>query len=145
MKSLAVLLAAALLSVTSIPAFAAAGWTDDYQKALAQAKVEKKKVLLDFTGSDWCGWCIKLNKDVFSQSKFKEYARQNLILVEVDFPNAKKLPKHVQEQNAQLKDQFHVTGFPTLVLLDSSGNKTAEIDGYPEGGPDAVIAKLEGK
>jgi thioredoxin-related protein len=82
MKMLALL---SLALVTSTAAFAAAGWDDDYEKALAQAKAEKKMVVLDFTGSDWCGWCIKLDKEVFSKKEFKDYAKDNLVLVEVDF------------------------------------------------------------
>lgn len=66
-------------------------WLTDAAKAQAQAKAEKKLVLLDFTGSDWCGWCIKLNKEVFSKPEFAEYAKKNLVLVEVDFPRRKKL------------------------------------------------------
>ena len=77
----------------SAVAGAAAGWDDDYEKAVAQAKAEKKMVLLDFTGSDWCGWCIKLDKEVFSQPEFKDYAKENLVLVEVDFPNPSRRAK----------------------------------------------------
>src|SRR5207249_2695874 len=83
----------------SSAALAAAGWTDDYEKALAQAKADKKIVLLDFTGSDWCPWCIKLDKEVYEKPKFKEYAKDNLVLVTVDFPNGKHLTKKVKEQN----------------------------------------------
>src|SRR5258705_10778383 len=64
-------------------------WTTDLPKAQAQAKTEKKLVLMDFTGSDWCGWCIKLHKEVFSPQDFADYAKKNLVLVEVDFPITK--------------------------------------------------------
>lgn len=119
-----------------------AGWGDDYKKALEQAKADKKMVLLDFTGSDWCGWCIKLNKEVFSKPKFKEYAGKNLVLVEVDFPQGKKLPKKVQEQNEELSKQYSIQGYPTIVVLDSEGKKIGEL-GYLEGGPEAFTAELE--
>lgn len=134
---------AAFVALAASTALAASGWTDDYDKALEQAKKENKKVLLDFTGSDWCGWCIKLDKDVFSKKEFKDYAKQNLVLVEVDFPQGKRLPKKTKEQNEKLKDQFQVRGFPTLVLLDPEGNKLGEIVGYVQGGPQGFIAKLE--
>ena len=134
---------AAFVALAASTALAASGWSDDYAKALEQAKKENKKVLLDFTGSDWCGWCIKLDKDVFSKTEFKEYAKQNLVLVEVDFPQGKRLPKKTQEQNEKLKNEFKVEGFPTLVLLDPEGKKLGEVVGYVEGGPKGFIAKLE--
>lgn len=136
-------LVAAFVALAASTALAASGWSDDYAKALEQAKKENKKVLLDFTGSDWCGWCIKLDKDVFSKPEFKEYAKQNLVLVEVDFPQGKRLPKKTQEQNEKLKNEFKVEGFPTLVLLDPEGKKLGEVVGYVQGGPKGFIAKLE--
>jgi protein disulfide-isomerase len=135
----------ALLSlalVTSTAAFAAAGWDDDYEKALAQAKAEKKMVVLDFTGSDWCGWCIKLDKEVFSKKEFKDYAKDNLVLVEVDFPHDKQLPKKTKEQNDKLQKEHSVRGFPTIIVLDSEGKKVGQL-GYMEGGPTPFIAKLD--
>src|SRR5437899_11282386 len=70
---------------------AEAEWMTDLRAALAKAKAEKKMVLLDFTGSDWCGWCIKFNQEVLSQSAFTDYAAKNFVLVEVDFPRKKEL------------------------------------------------------
>ena len=64
-------------------------WTTDVPKAAEKAKAEKKLVMLDFTGSDWCGWCIKLNKEIFSQPEFVEYAQKNIVAVELDFPQEK--------------------------------------------------------
>ena len=80
-------------AVTSSVAMAAAGWDDNYEKALEKAKTEKKMVLLDFTGSDWCGWCMKLDKEVFSKKEFKDYAKENLVLVELDFPRGNARPR----------------------------------------------------
>ena len=119
-----------------------AGWTTNYQKAVAQAKAEKKLVMLDFTGSDWCGWCMKLNKEVFSQAKFKEYAAKNLVLVEVDFPQQKPQSDDLKKQNEQLQDKFHIEGYPTIIVLNGDGKKVGEL-GYMEGGPDAFVAALE--
>jgi protein disulfide-isomerase len=135
----------ALLSValmTSSAAFAAAGWDDNYEKALEKAKAEKKMVLLDFTGSDWCGWCMKLDKEVFSKKEFKDYAKDNLVLVEVDFPQQKRLPKKTQEQNEKLQKEHSVRGYPTIIVLDSEGKKVGQL-GYMEGGPAPFIAKLD--
>ncbi len=132
----------AVLSLLTSAALAAAGWGDDYEKAVAQAKAEKKMVLLDFTGSDWCGWCIKLDKEVFSKADFKAYAKDNLVLVEVDFPQGKKLPKKVVEQNEKLQKEHSVRGYPTIVVLNPEGKKVGQL-GYMEGGPKAFLAKLD--
>lgn len=123
------------------------GWDDDYEKSLAKGKTESKMVLLDFTGSDWCGWCIKLDKEVFSQKAFKDYAKDNLVLVELDFPQSKSQTKKLKEQNEKLSKEYNVQGYPTIIVLDSEGTKLGQL-GYLEGGPDAFIAelnKLKGK
>src|SRR5437870_8783223 len=85
-------------------------WLTDLPKAQAQAKKENKLVMLDFTGSDWCGWCIKLNKEVFSKSEFADYAKKNLVLVEVDFPHAKKQSQELKKANAALKEKYEIKG-----------------------------------
>ena len=131
----------AALAVSTSAALAAAGWDDDYDKALAKAKTEKKMVLLDFTGSDWCGWCIKLDKEVFSKTEFKTYAKDNLVLVELDFPQGKKQSAKLQKQNEKLKKQYSISGFPTVIVLNAEGKQVGQL-GYMEGGPAAFIAKL---
>jgi thioredoxin-related protein len=119
-------------------------WLTDLPKALDRAKAEKKAVLMDFTGSDWCGWCKRFNKEVFSAAEFKEYAAKNLVLVEVDFPNQKKLGPELKKANEGLKSKYNVSGFPTLVVLNGEGREIGRQVGYMEGGPKAFIAKLEG-
>ena len=119
-----------ILLIASHVSLAAGGWTDNYEKALAQAKTEKKLVLLDFTGSDWCGWCIKLDKEVFQKTDFKAFAKENLVPVTLDFPNGKKLPKHTVDQNAKLKAEHQVSGYPTLVLIDADGKAINKWGGY---------------
>jgi protein disulfide-isomerase len=131
-----------LLMFGAVEAVAKSGWTDDYEKAVAQAKEEKKIVLVDFTGSDWCGWCIKLDKEVFAKPAFKTYAKEKLVLVEIDFPQGKKLPRKKEEANEALQQKYGVEGFPTVVVLDSEGKKIGEL-GYVKGGPEAFIAELE--
>lgn len=121
---------------------AAAGWDDDYEKALARAKAEKKMVLLDFTGSDWCGWCMKLDREVFSKPEFKNYAKENLVLVEVDFPQGKRQTKKLKAQNEKLQGEHGVRGYPTIIVLNSEGRKVGQL-GYQEGGPKSFIAKLD--
>ena len=130
------------LAVASQVSFAAAGWTDNYEKALAQAKAEKKFVLLDFTGSDWCDWCMKLDKEVFAKPDFKAFAKENLVSVTLDFPHGKKLPKHTADQNAKLKAEHNVSGFPTIVLLDAEGKTVSKWGGYSATLLDQLKAKV---
>ena len=141
LKKLTILLGVLFLSASF--ASAASGWDDDYDKAIAKAKAEKKMVLLDFTGSDWCGWCIKLDKEVFSKKEFKDYAKENLVLVEIDFPQGKRQSKKLKEQNEKLKNEHGVRGFPTIIVLDSEGKKLGQL-GYMPGGPAPFIEKLNG-
>jgi protein disulfide-isomerase len=140
MKTLS--LAFAVLSLATTAAFAKTGWEDDFSKGLAKAKAEKKYALVDFTGSDWCVWCIKLDKEIFSKPAFKNYAKDKLVLVEVDFPQSKQLPKKKQEEHDALAKKYKVQGFPTVLVFDSDGKQVGEL-GYVEGGPDAFIAQLE--
>ena len=137
-SSRSLLLALVALLISALPALAGS-WGDNYKNALATAAQENKKILLDFTGSDWCGWCMKLKQETFDQSQFKGFAANNLVLVEIDFPHSKSLSPEVAQQNAALKEQYHVGGFPTLVLLDSQGNIIKQHSGYIAGGPKAFI------
>ncbi len=124
------------------PASAKPGWLTDFKKAQEDAKSNKKLLLLDFTGSDWCGWCIRLDKEIFSKPEFKEYATKNLVLMEIDFPRGKELTGTERTQNEQLAMRFGIQGFPTIVILDSEGKKVGEL-GYMRGGPSALIAELD--
>ena len=134
-------LAVLLLSFTQAFAKTPAGWTDNYAKALEQARTEKKFVLLDFTGSDWCSWCIKLDKEVFDKAEFKTFAKDTLVLVKVDFPNAP-LAKKTQAQNEKLKDQFKADGYPTTVIVNAEGKEVWRHEGYLSGGPSAFIKAI---
>src|SRR5205823_6632614 len=114
----------------------------DVPKAVEKAKAEKKLVMLDFTGSDWCGWCIKLHKEVFSKPEFAEYAKKSLVLVEVDFPRTKKQTAELKKANEHLMEKYKVEGFPTIIVLNGEGKKVGET-GYVEGGPKAWLAEFE--
>ena len=118
------------------------GWIDNQQQALTKAKEGKKLVLMDFTGSDWCGWCIKLDKEVFSTPEFKSYASKNLVLLELDFPRQKYIAPQTKKQNGELSKQYEIKGYPTIIVLNSEGKKVGEL-GYMEGGPKAFIAALD--
>ena len=117
-------------------------WITDLPSAQKKAKEEKKLVLMDFTGSDWCGWCIKLNKEVFSTKEFADYAKDNLVLVELDFPNKKQQSAELKKANQALKEKYGANGFPTIVILNSEGKQVWKQVGYMPGGPTAWIAKL---
>lgn len=131
------------LMFVQMTAVNAAEWMTDLPKAQAKAKAEKKMVLMDFTGSDWCGWCIKFKEEVLSKPEFTQYADKNLVLVELDFPRKKPQAAGEKTANQTLKAKYDVQGFPTLILLDSDGKEIGRQGGYSKGGPKAFIAKLE--
>ena len=118
-------------------------WLTDLPKAEAQAKAESKIVLMDFTGSDWCGWCIKFKKEVLDTAEFQDYAAKNVVLVELDYPSKKVQSAELKKANAALKDQYNIQGYPTLVVLDKDGKEIGRQVGYSKGGPKAFIARLE--
>lgn len=118
-------------------------WVTNVAAALAQAKAEKKDLLLDFTGSDWCGWCIRLNEEVFSKPEFQAYAAKNFVLVELDFPRDKsRMAPEIEQQNDELQSKYGIEGFPTILLVDADGLPYAQT-GYQEGGPLPYIEHLE--
>ena len=127
---------------TEAPSEAKATWLTNFETAQARARAEKKLLLIDFTGSDWCPPCIMLERQVFAQPEFKAYAAQHLVLLEVDFPRKKELSDEQKAANEKLAERFAVDGFPTVVVLDSNGKILGQL-GYMPGGPQAFIAALE--
>jgi len=109
-----------------------ARWYYDLPEAQAIARKEKKLVLVDFTGSDWCGWCKKLKQELFVTPEFNDYARTNLVLVELDFPRYKPLSPETLLRNEKLQAQYKAEGFPTLVMLNSEGKELWRQGGYAE-------------
>jgi thioredoxin-related protein len=131
-----------LASRVSTPA--ESGWLVDYKKAQEQAKSDKKLLLLNFTGSDWCPGCIMLAREVFATEQFKDYASKNFVLVEVDFPRSRLQRPEVAEQNQTLAEHFGIQVFPTVVILNSDGKKIGGLIGYdPDAGVKGYIAELE--
>ena len=118
-----------LLLIGALTGFAAPVWTTDYAAALAGAYTDGKYVLLDFTGSDWCSWCIKLDKDVLKSAEFADFAKDNLNLVKVDFPR-KELAAEQTANNQQLKNRFGIRGYPTMVLVNKFGKEIGRQVGY---------------
>jgi thioredoxin-related protein len=117
-------------------------WETDLEVAKKRAKDENKEILADFTGSDWCGWCIKLKKEVFDQPEFQEYAKKHLVMLELDFPRKKELPAKEKEQNEKLSEEFKVEGFPTVLLINAKGKEIGRT-GYQEGGPAKYVEHLK--
>lgn len=134
LKYLFTCLSAAVFITASSPTKSSEEWRTDYKKALEQAVVERKKVLLNFTGSDWCRWCIRFKEEVFDRPEFVQFAKKHLVLVRVDFPRSGSLPRRLLEQNERLRKEYRVREFPTFVLLDCNGKKLRERVGYMEGG-----------
>jgi protein disulfide-isomerase len=122
---------------------AAEAWSTDYTAAQAQAKKEGKVILIDFTGSDWCGWCIKMKKEALDLKEFTDYAAKSVVLFEADFPNKKAQTPEVKKQNEELKKKYAVSGFPTFVLVDADGKELGRQVGYLKGGPSAFVTKIE--
>jgi protein disulfide-isomerase len=118
------------------------GWLTNYDQAQKEAQSKRKLLLMDFTGSDWCGWCIMLDNEVFSKPEFQEYATKNLVLLELDFPQRKKMPPETAAQNERLALKYGIQGFPTVVVFDSDGKPLGAL-GYEQGGPQVFIAHLE--
>ena len=117
-------------------------WYLHYDKAVEAARKSNKLIYVFRTGSDWCGWCVKLDREVFSTPEFKDWAADNVIMVIADFPAVKKLSPELVAQNEKLKNTYGIEGFPTVLLLDSDGNVIAQT-GYQHGGAANYIAHLK--
>ena len=119
---------------------------NDLAAAQAKAKELKKDVLVDFSGSDWCGWCIKLDQEVFSKPEFLEAATKDYVLCVLDFPrkpeNVAKIPENLQKANRELMEKYGVQGFPTVLIMTADGNIIGQT-GYQPGGPTAYVEHLK--
>ena len=133
-----------LLLFLTINVFAQEGeldWHTDVNKAIELSIESEKPLFMFFTGSDWCGWCIRLQKEVFFKPDFVKWAKENLILVELDFPRRKKLDESLKQQNDNLRQMFAVRGYPTGWFVvpeieDKKVNfKRLGSQGYLAGGP----------
>ena len=122
-------------------------WHEDLKEAVAVSQKENKPLMLFFTGSDWCGWCVRLQKEVFFKPEFTKWANENVVLVELDFPRKKAQSKELKSQNAQLQQQFQVRGYPTIWFVKADTNSSGQVNlgqlgktGYVKGGPAAWIS-----
>jgi protein disulfide-isomerase len=125
-------------------------WHTDIKKAVKLSEETGKPLLLFFTGSDWCGWCIRLQKEVLKTPNFEKWAKENVILVELDFPRRTEQSLELKQQNAKLNQFFKVRGYPTIWFTNGSEDSTGKINfealgsvGYVAGGSLEWIKKAD--
>ena len=131
MKNLFVLIAFAA-TVLILP-LQAVEWTTDYNAAVNRSKSESKPIVLFFTGSDWCSWCTKLEREALDTPEFDQLAGNRFVFVKLDFPRKRNLPDALSQQNSELQQKYNIRGFPTLVIIDADGNTLGQT-GYRAGG-----------
>ena len=126
-----------------LPAFGNdTSWHTDLAEAQKAAKKEGKPILMNFSGSDWCGWCIRLDKEVFSKDIFKDYAKKNLVLLTLDFPRKSPQAPELKKQNKGLAQKYKIQGFPTIIVVSAEG-KILLHTGYRKGGSAAYVDYLK--
>ncbi|MEY4131987.1 MAG: hypothetical protein RL592_45 [Verrucomicrobiota bacterium] len=131
-----------LMLLATVTARAELTWLTDLDEAKKVAAKDNKKLLVDFTGSDWCGYCIKLHKEVFDTPEFEKFAK-DYVLVELDFPKRKEQPAAEKAKNQAASKKFGVSGFPTVIVMTAGGKVLNRAEGYsPDSGPEAYLPKL---
>jgi protein disulfide-isomerase len=118
-------------------------WLTDFSKAQAKAKAENKMVLMDFNGSDWCPPCKALHKNVLTSQAFIDFAKDNLVLVDVDFPHHKKQAEELKKANQALSEKFNIEGYPTVIVLDGDGKTLKKAVGYDGQNATEFVAELQ--
>lgn len=125
-------------------------WHTDVKEAIAIGNKEKKPLLMFFTGSDWCGWCIRLQKEVLKTPEFEKWANANVILVELDYPRRTPQNPEIKKQNDELQQAFSIQGFPTICFANGT-TQDGKINfeglgttGYVAGGPAAWLEVANG-
>ena len=125
-------------------------WETNVTKALEISNETKKPLLLFFTGSDWCGWCIRLQKEVLKTPEFATWAKENVVLVELDYPRKEVQTPEIKKQNNELQQIFGIQGFPTIILVNGT-SKDGKVNfeglgstGYVAGGPAAWLGVANG-
>jgi len=125
-------------------------WYTNVKEAITVSNKEKKPMLLFFTGSDWCGWCIRLQNEVLKTPEFSKWAKESVILVELDYPRRTAQSDELKQQNNELQQVFGIQGFPTVYFANAKVNKEGKVNfeglgstGYVAGGPAAWIATAE--
>ncbi|MEI6586148.1 MAG: thioredoxin family protein [Sediminibacterium sp.] len=137
------LFAIALLSLVTM---SFTNWETDFEKAKQTANKEHKYILLNFSGSDWCGPCIRMHKEILGSEAFQQFAAEKLVMMNADFPRQKKnqLSKILQKQNDQLADRYNSKGsFPFTAILDANGKILKSWDGFPKETPEVFLQEIK--
>lgn len=121
----------------------AATWHKTWDAAAAESSVSGKPVMLFFTGSDWCGWCMRLKREVFDTAEFQSWASSKVVLLELDFPKRKAQAPEIKAANQKLAQKFGVRGYPSVFFADAKGKQFGQGFGYAEGGPTAWTRQAE--
>lgn len=138
----AALVLAAAFACAAAPGAGSAEWLTDFEEAQRAARSAGRPILINFTGSDWCGWCVRLKNEVFSRAEFQRYAAANLVLLEVDFPRRVDVPEEVLDARRALAREYSVRGYPTVLLVDAEGEALGRT-GYRRGGAAAYVEHLK--
>jgi protein disulfide-isomerase len=115
-------------------------WLTSYEQAVRQSKSTGKPIMMDFTGSNWCGWCMKLKKEVFETDQFKKWASHHVVLLELDFPRGIEQPANLKKQNQELAAKYQIQGYPTIIFINADGQALGNY-GYDAGGPTVWLKK----
>ena len=107
------------------------GWYDDFAAAQKEAKKTDRPILVLFTGSDWCPYCVKLKKNVLDTAAFRTFAKDGVVLFYADFPRGTKLPEKLKTQNAELAKKYGIRGLPTTVIVSPKGKEMGRVEGCP--------------
>ncbi|MCS6970649.1 MAG: thioredoxin family protein [Planctomycetota bacterium] len=132
----------ALFTFTVLTALTGGEWLVGWQNAAARARAENKLILANFTGSDWCGWCIRLKSEVFDTAEFAAWAKEKVVPLVIDFPMRSPLPPAQARENEELQNRYRIQGYPTIVILRPDGSEVGRL-GYVRGGAAAWIAAAE--
>ena len=120
------------------------GWGEDFKAAQKQAEKEGKYMLLAFSGSDWCGWCVKMDREIYSDKKFVRQAKRDFVLVMIDSPRDKTiLSPLAAEQNRDIVRKFGIRGYPCSILAKPDGSEVKRFSGYQSGGPEGFLKQLK--
>jgi thioredoxin-related protein len=122
-----------------------AQWLENYEVAKAKAEALDKDILINFSGSDWCGWCIRLDREVFDQEYFKQQAPKDFVLLKLDFPRRSPQDPKIKAQNEKLAREYsskhNFQGYPSIYLARANGEPYA-MTGYEAGGPEQYLRNL---
>lgn len=133
-----------VMAIMLIPLFVRADdivWYTNFNEAVTKAKEEGKPIFMLFTGSDWCGWCKKLEGEVLDQKEFEKRMSDKMVFVKLDFPMKTKQPELLKKQNEELRDRFQIRGYPTVILVDPELHQIGQV-GYRPGGAKAYAEFL---